>query len=85
MTGSGHPQGCEIPAFFFDDYDDGQTGLLQEQVELLALIRDARINAAQLRTILRLSPEARKAITDLIEVTVRDEARRRRSGEGESG
>src|SRR5580693_8536596 len=27
------------PAFFFDDYNE-QTGLLQEQVELLALVRD---------------------------------------------
>ena len=26
------------PGFFFDDYDDGQAGLLQEQVELLALV-----------------------------------------------
>lgn len=73
------------PAFFFDDYDEKQAGLLQEQVELLALVRDARINAAQLRTILGLSPEARKAITDLIEVTARDEARRRRGGEDDSG
>jgi hypothetical protein len=31
----------------------------------------------QLRAILRLSPEARTAITDLIAVTARDEARRR--------
>jgi hypothetical protein len=31
----------------------------------------------QLRQILGLSPEARKAITDLIAVTARDEARRR--------
>lgn len=39
------------PAFFFDDYT-GQAGLLQEQVELLALVRDARISSAQLRAIL---------------------------------
>src|SRR6202453_5350232 len=42
------------PAFFFDDYNE-QTGLLQEQVELLALVRDARIGSAQLRAILELS------------------------------
>ncbi len=69
------------PAFFFDDYGDDQAGLLQEQVELLALIRDAGIDRAQLRAILGLSPEARKAITDLIEVTARDDARRRRARE----
>jgi hypothetical protein len=31
-------------------------------VELLALVRDARINGAQLRAILELSPQARQAI-----------------------
>lgn len=72
------------PAFFFDDYGEDQAGLLQEQVELLALIRDADIDRAQLRAILDLSPEARKAITDLIEVTARREARRSHTGEGES-
>ena len=34
-----------------------QTGLLQELVELLALIRDARIDRAQLHAILGLNPE----------------------------
>lgn len=73
------------PAFFFDDYGEDQAGLLQEQVELLALIRDAGIDRAQLRAILGLSPEARKAITDLIEVTARDDARRRRAENDETG
>ena len=61
------------PAFFFDDYDEKQAGLLQEQVELLALIRDAHINTAQLRTILSLSDEARQAVADLIEITARNQ------------
>src|ERR1700730_9799113 len=52
------------PAFFFDDYDE-QAGLLREQVELLALVRDARISSAQLRAILELSPQARQAIVSL--------------------
>src|ERR1700684_559662 len=64
-------------AFFFPEFDEKQAGLLQEQVELLAMIRDARVDTAQLRAILGLSPEARRAITDLIAVTARDEARRR--------
>ena len=34
-----------------------QTGLLQELVELLALIRDARIDRAQLHAILGMNPE----------------------------
>ena len=71
-------------AFFFPEFDEKQAGLLQEQVELLAMIRDARIDAVQLRAILGLSPEARKAITDLIAVTARDEARRR-GAQGEDG
>jgi ESX-1-secreted protein regulator len=61
------------PAFFFDDYDD-QAGLLHEQVELLALVRDARISSAQLRAILELSPQARQAIISLAEATTRDDA-----------
>lgn len=64
-------------AFFFPEFDEKQAGLLQEQVELLAMIRDADIDAFELRTILGLSPQARKAITDLIAVTVGDDARRR--------
>jgi len=63
------------PAFFFSDYDDTQAGLLREQVELLALVRDAGVTSAQLRAILQLSPGARQAVTDLIEHTARTEAR----------
>ena len=48
------------------------------------MIRDARIDAFELRAILKLSPEARQVITDLIAVTARDEARRR-DGQGEAG
>jgi ESX-1-secreted protein regulator len=66
------------PAFFFDDYDE-QAGLLQQQVELLALVRDADISGAQLRAILELSPQARQAIISLVEATVRDDTRGRRS------
>ena len=70
------------PAFFFDDYDEKQAGLLEEQVELLALIRDAHISTAQLRTILSLSDEARQAVADLIEVTAHNETRRQRNNQG---
>jgi transcriptional regulator with XRE-family HTH domain len=54
------------PGFFFADYDTGQAGLLQEEVEVLALVRSASISPAQLRPILELSPAARQAIIDLI-------------------
>jgi len=46
------------PGFFFSDYDTGQAGLLQEDVELLTLVRSASISAAQLRPTLGLSPAA---------------------------
>ena len=71
------------PAFFFDDYDD-QAGMLQDQVELLALVRDARISSAQLRAILELSPEARQAIVSLVEATARDDPRRHRGEQDET-
>jgi transcriptional regulator with XRE-family HTH domain len=63
------------PAFFFSDYDDEQAGLLREQVELLALVRDAGVTSAQLRALLQLSPGARQAVADLIEHTARAEGR----------
>jgi transcriptional regulator with XRE-family HTH domain len=67
------------PAFFFSDYDDEQAGLLREQVELLALVRDTGVTSAQLRALLQLSPGARQAVADLIEHTARTEAQRGRS------
>jgi transcriptional regulator with XRE-family HTH domain len=63
------------PAFFFSDYDNEQTGLLSEQVELLALVRDTGVTSAQLRALLELTPGARQAVADLIEHTARTEAR----------
>jgi len=68
-------------AFFFDDYDAGQAGLLGEQVELLALVRDAGVTGAQLRALLELSPGARQAVADLIEHTARAEGPGRRPGQ----
>jgi transcriptional regulator with XRE-family HTH domain len=61
-----------VPAgFFVEDYDEGRLGLLREQVELLALIRDWGITAAQFKTILRLDDEGRTVIADLIRPTIR--------------
>ena len=73
------------PAFFFDDYDTQAAGLLQEQVEMLALIRDSGITAVQLRAIAALPDDARQAVVSLIEATARAETRRRGpSGTGDS-
>ena len=54
------------PGFFFADYVTGQAGLLDEEVELLALVRSASISAAQLRAIAALNPAARQAVINLI-------------------
>jgi ESX-1-secreted protein regulator len=69
-------------AFFFDDYDPRQAGLLAEQVELLALVRDAGVTSAQLRALLQLTPQARQAIADLVTHTARAEAGRLRHEQG---
>lgn len=64
------------PAFFFDDYDQEQLGLLKDQVELLTLIRDAKITSAEFRALLGLNAEGRKAVADVITRTARAEAER---------
>jgi transcriptional regulator with XRE-family HTH domain len=68
------------PAFFFTNYDDHQADLLREQVELLALIRDTNVTAAQLRSLLELSPQALQAVADLVRHTSRGETHPRRPG-----
>ena len=64
-----------VPAgFFLDDYDEDKLGLWREQVELLALIRDAGITAAEFRAFLGLDAEGRKAVAGLIERAARGDA-----------
>jgi ESX-1-secreted protein regulator len=72
------------PGFFFDDFDENQAGLLQEQVELLALVRDASVSSTQLRVFLELSPEARRAIIDLIVAVTAPDETPRHGAEGET-
>ena len=72
------------PGFFFDDFDMDQAGLLQEEVELLALVRNASISSAQLRAILGLSPATRKAIIHLISTLTAQDQAHRRSAQGEA-
>ena len=67
-------------AYFFGEMTEHETGLIQEQVELLAMIRDAGIDSAQLRTILGVSPGVRQAIIDLIRQTAQAEAEHARKG-----
>ncbi len=66
------------PGFFY-----GEQVVPEDQVEVLALIRDSGITTAHLRAFAELSPEARQAIADLIEHTARTEAERHgRGGHG---
>ena len=62
------------PAFFFDDYDEAKLGLLQDQVELLAMVRDAGITSAQFRAFLGLDDAGRKTFADMIRRVARAEA-----------
>jgi transcriptional regulator with XRE-family HTH domain len=62
------------PAFFFDDYDEEKLALLQDQVELLALVRDAGITSAEFRALLGMDAEARKTVAGLIQRAARTEA-----------
>lgn len=66
--------------YFFGELTDEEEGLIQEQVELLAMIRDAGIDSVQLRAFLGSSPGVRQAILDLIRQTA--EAERDRTGRG---
>ena len=65
------------PDFFFDGYDGDQAGLTQEQAEMLALIRAARITPADLRVLLELNPEARQLLAGFVTAAARDGARHR--------
>lgn len=60
--------------FFFDDYEEEKLGLLQDQVELLALVRDAGITSAEFRALLGMDAEARKTVAGLIQRAARAEA-----------
>ena len=61
--------------FFFDGFDGDQAmSLIQEQAEMLALIRAAGIAPADLRVLLGLSPEALQLLLDFVTVAARDQA-----------
>ena len=57
--------------FLLDDCDQASSGLSAEEAELLALIRDRRITAAEFRTFLRVDDEGREVIAGLIRRTTR--------------
>jgi transcriptional regulator with XRE-family HTH domain len=71
------------PSYFFDAYNEGELGLLQEQVELLALVKSAGITSAELRTILGMDSAGRRTLAGLIGRAVRAEAQDDGPGEQE--
>lgn len=62
------------PSYFFDDE---VFRVVEEQIELLAVLRDSGIRSGHLRSFLRLSPEAQQMVGELIESTARLERRSR--------
>jgi len=71
------------PGFFFDDYDEEKLGLVKEQVELLALVRDAKITSVQFRALMGMDPEGREMFADMIRRVAIAEARVQGAGQGE--
>ena len=59
-----------------------QLGLLQDQVEPLALVRDASISSAEFRALLELNDDGRRVVADVIARTARAEAERLAGGQG---
>lgn len=74
-------------AYFFSDFDIENAGLLADQVELLALVREAGISAPQFRALLGMDDDGRQVVADLIARTARTvaEENRRRDGEEPGG
>jgi transcriptional regulator with XRE-family HTH domain len=60
------------PSYFFDD-DVFRT--VEEQIELLGMLRDDAVSGAHMRSFLELSPEAQQMVGELIESTARLERR----------
>ncbi|WP_207945497.1 helix-turn-helix domain-containing protein [Actinomadura sp. 7K534] len=64
------------PSYFFDDE---VFRAVEEQIELLTVLRDTGVRSAHLRNFLRLSPEAQQMVGELIESTARLEQRSRQN------
>lgn len=72
------------PGFFFDDYDEQKLGLVKEQVELLALVRDTKITSVQFRALMGMDAEGREMFADMIRRVAIAEARAQGAGQGEN-
>jgi transcriptional regulator with XRE-family HTH domain len=68
------------PNFFFESYDEQKLGLVEEQVKLLALLRDAKITSVQFRALMGMDPEGREMFADMIRRVAIAEARAQGAG-----
>jgi transcriptional regulator with XRE-family HTH domain len=71
------------PGFFFEAYDEEKLGLVEEQVKLLSLLRDAKITSVQFRALMGMDPEGREMFADMIRRVAIAEARAQGAGQGE--
>ena len=72
------------PNFFFESFDEQKLGLVEEQVKLLALLRDAKITSVQFRALMGMDAEGREMFADMIRRVAVAEARAQSAGQGES-
>ena len=75
------PSSASPPSYFFDD-EVFKT--VEEQIELLGMLRDDAVSGVHLRSFLELSPEAQRMVGELIESTARLE-RRAKTHDADSG
>lgn len=73
------------PGFFYEDYDEEKLGLTEDQVKLLALLRDAKVSNVQFRAFLGMDAEGREMFADMIRRVAIAEARAQGGAEGEDG
>jgi transcriptional regulator with XRE-family HTH domain len=72
------------PNFFFESYDEEKLGLVEEQVKLLALLRDTKITSVQFRALMGMDAEGREMFADMIRRVAIAEARAQGAGQGEN-
>lgn len=72
----------KVPFGYFGDGEEAEA--IQEQLDALAVMRDAGVTRASLRRMADLSPEGRQSVAAMIETVARMEAERRKD-RGDAG
>ncbi|MBO0803221.1 MAG: hypothetical protein J2P25_09125 [Nocardiopsaceae bacterium] len=63
-----------VPVGYFDDGEQGES--IQEQLDALAVMKEAGMSRASLRMLAGMSAEGRESVADMIETVARRERRR---------